>query len=163
MIYIVRYRFLKYTPEHTAIAESFFDEEARRMTGCDDGWEDYYSYYMSEESVEKLEEDFWCRLVYLDGQPLGILAFGIHEGTLTVSEFVISPEMRGKGHGNAILTDFLEEYTVNCGLDYERAMAVIYPENTASRRAFEKAGFVFDSAHPDGDALYYIYQNRIKK
>lgn len=159
----MKYSFIKYTEKHTALAESFFDEEARRLTGCDDGWEDYYRYYTCNEAEEKLEEDFWCRLIYLDSLPLGIIAFGVYEGTLTVSELVISPQMRGKGHGNAILTELLEEYTAEYGIKYDRAMAVIFPDNKASQKAFEKAGFVFESAHPDGDALYYIYTNRINK
>ena len=156
----MKYSFIKYTTEYTALAESFFDEEARRSTGCDDGWEDYYSYYLCDDAEEKLEEDFFVRLIYIENRPLGIIAFGIHDRTLTVSEFVVAPDLRGKGHGSLILSELLREYTVSCGMEYDRAMAVIFPDNEASQKAFEKAGFVFDSAHPDGDAWYYVYMNR---
>jgi len=159
----MKYRFLKYTEEHAALAESFFDEEARKMTGCEDGWADYYGYFLSGDAAEKLEEDFFVRLIFLENLPVGIIAFGVYEGVLTVSEIAVSSELRGKGHGSAILTELLEEYTAECDISYERARAVIFPGNRASEGAFIKAGFVFESTHPDGDAIYYIYKNRIKK
>lgn len=41
-----------------------------------------------------------------------------------------------------------------------KANAVIYPNNIASQKAFEKAGFTFVSAHPDEDAWNYEYSVR---
>ena len=38
------------------------------------------------------------------------------------------------------------------------ADAVIFPSNKASQKAFEKAGFKYETIHPDGDAMYYIYK-----
>ena len=43
------------------------------------------------------------------------------------------------------------------GVKMKNADAVIFPGNVASQKAFEKAGFVFHSAHPDGDVWNYKF------
>ena len=79
------------------------------------------------------------------------------EGRLTISEFIVSPEMRNQGHGTAILRELLRYTQEILGVSFQQAVAVIFPNNQASQRAFEKAGFIFESSHPDGDAWYYVY------
>lgn len=45
------------------------------------------------------------------------------------------------------------------GRTIKDAEAVIFPDNIASQKAFEKAGFIFYSEHPDGDAWNYRYHD----
>jgi len=67
-----------------------------------------------------------------------------------ISEFLICPDMRGKGFDSSILKEII-------GTEIKTATAVIFPDNIASQKAFTKAGFALQSVHPDGDALNYIY------
>ena len=76
----------------------------------------------------------------------------------TIQEFIVSPSYRGKGYGTAILNELLLCSNNIIGQDISFAEAVIYPDNIASQKAFQKAGFVYTNAHPDGDAWYYQYR-----
>ncbi len=152
------YPWIDYTPDHAPVAESFLDDTARRMTGCEDGWEDYYTYWATHPAT-RMGENFWAKVICPEDRPIAVMALALHsDGTLTVSEFIVSPCERGKGHGTAILRDLLAHGREMLGVEFGRVLAVIYPHNTASKRAFEKAGFRFESAHPDGDAHYYVYE-----
>lgn len=151
------YHWLDYTPAHASVAESFMDGDARRFTGCEDGWEDYYTYWASHPDT-LMGKNFWGKLVCLEDQPVAVIALALQDGRMTISEFVVSPDMRGKGHGSAILRELLDRGTEILGVEIFYAMAVIFPDNTASARAFEKAGFGFETVHPDGDAYYYVYK-----
>ncbi len=71
---------------------------------------------------------------------------------------LVKPEMRGNGLGTALLRELLSDGEMIIGHQIERATAVIFPNNIASQKAFEKAGFVFDHLHEDGDAWYYRYE-----
>ncbi len=69
----------------------------------------------------------------------------------------VAPEERSKGKGSLIIADLIENSNELIGLQINQYKAVIFPNNPASKRAFEKAGFKFECAHPDGDAWYYVY------
>lgn len=79
---------------------------------------------------------------------------------ITVSEFIVCPSMRGKGYGTAILAELLAHPGPLLCTHAELATAVIFPDNPASIRAFEKAGFVYASRNHDdwGDSLRYEYK-----
>ena len=151
------YQWYDYTSADAPIAESFLDPAARRFTGCEEGWEDYCTYWLGEPET-RLGENFWVKLIRLEGEPVAVMALFLGDGVLLVSEFILSPAMRGRGHGSAILRELLACGEEILGFEIHRARAVIFPENRASIRAFEKAGIGFESAHPDGDALYYVYE-----
>ncbi len=152
------YQWIDFSPDLLDIVESFLDSTARRMSGCDEGWKDYYEYMINDPSIH-FGKDFWVKVILENKIPIAVIALGLYEGTLTVSEFIVSPEHRGKGHGTAILRELLIHEHEIIAHPFSRALAVIFPDNPASQRAFENAGFIFESAHPDGDAWYYTYQN----
>ena len=154
------YQWMDYSPDYTSVIETFLDDTARTFTGCDEGWQEYYDCLLKEPSVS-FGKNFWTKVISLEECPIAVIAVGLEDGRLTVSELIVSPEMRKKGHGTAILRELLLHTQEIIGVSYRQAFAVIFPENHASQCAFEKAGFVFESAHPDGDAWYYVYDRKL--
>ena len=152
----MRFAWRDYDLNDGAVAEEWMDDVARRNTGCDDGWGSYVRYWMEEDDTIP-GENFWCKIISENGEPFAAAAVGYWEGLFTISEIVIAPEKRGRGYGSALIRELLENGEVILGKEIVSANAVIYPDNLASQKAFEKAGFRFESVHPDGDAWYYVY------
>ena len=146
-----------YSATYRDVVETWLDEEAKKFTGCDDGFSEYYNYWVNEADTQ-LGENFWAKVILLDDVPVGILVPSLWEGVLSISEYLISPENRGKGIGSSALAELLKESQTILGVGFKNASAVIYPNNIPSQKAFEKAGFQFESEHPDGDAWNYKYQ-----
>ncbi len=150
---------LDYTDAHAETVESWMDAEAKRETGCDDGWADYIDDLRKDPTI-RFGENFWCKMIFADGIPATVIAMGEENGELVVSEIVTAPEKRRQGIGSAALTELLVCHRQILGKGIKSAMAVIFPDNIPSQKAFEKAGFCFESSHPDGDAWYYRWYNR---
>ena len=152
---------MKFTWKHykdgdAPLLERWLDEEARRFTGCSDGWLAYYDYWIHDESIQA-GENFW---VFLAGEDTleAVFVFGqASSGLFTVSECFVDPSLRGKGIGSAALRELIQNASVIIGREMKDVQAVVYPDNIASRRMFEKVGFRLAATHPDGDALYYHY------
>ena len=142
-----------YSSKYAEKTETFLDSEAIKCTGCEDGFENFYSYWKNE-----LGANFWCKIVSIKNEPIAIIAFAkAPDNVFTIQEFIVSPNNRGKGYGSAILKELLVHSKEIIGQDIFVAKAVIYPNNIASQRVFEKANFTHTRPHPDGDALYYEY------
>lgn len=148
-----------YSATYKDVVETWLDEEAKRFTGCDDGFEEYYNYWINEADT-KLGENFWAKIILQDNIPVGILVLAQWENVFTVSEYIISPDYRGNGIGSSALAELLTESKMILGVEILNASAVIYPNNVPSQKAFKKAGFRFESEHPDGDAWNYRYQKK---
>ena len=145
-----------YDPYTMQYVEDWLDEQAVRMTGIDDGFRDNYEYWANEEST-KVGKNFWCKVVSDNSIPVAVIEFGLNEGTVTVMETIVSPQKRGQGMGSEMITELLTNSKSIIGFDIQKAEAIIYPSNTASQKAFEKAGFMYHHTHEDGDAMIYIY------
>lgn len=153
----MKYQWSDYTKEHAALVESWLDDEARELTGMDDGWEDFYEYWKNEPDMA-LGENYWCKVISEQGVLFAVIALALYEGKLTVMEFLVDSRRRGHGLGSSALCELMALGSEIIGEDITLAEAVIFPNNKPSQRAFEKAGFRFSSAHPDGDAWYYRYE-----
>lgn len=72
------------------------------------------------------------------------------------------PEATGRGHGSAYLRAFSDWFLSR--LDVSRLSADPAPDNRASVRAFEKAGFCADRLFdtPDGEALLMIRERPVR-
>lgn len=151
------FAWLDYDDSYAGIVEGWLDEDAVRFTGCDDGWTPFIEYWLND-SETALGENFFCKIICESGSPVAVITLALHEGSLTVMEFIADPAKRGRGIGSAALRELLQNGSAIIGMDFVSAEAVIYPNNAASRAAFDKAGFTFDRAHPDGDALYYKFE-----
>lgn len=137
--------------------EAWLDNETIKATGLDDGFKAFYEYWKSE-SISN--ENFWCKVVSENDNPIAVIAIGKNESKHTIMEYVVKPEERNKGKGTQLLKELLENSTNISGQEITSAEAVIFPSNPASQKAFEKAGFVFSHAHEDGDALYYSFTKK---
>ncbi len=154
----MRFNWIDYTPAYKETVDSWFDEDAKRFTGCDEGFDEYYQ-CCTNESETKLGENFWAKIIIDNTEPVGIIAIGLSDNVFTISEFIIRPDRRGTGIGSSALVELLARSKNTIGVRINDANAVIFPNNIASQKTFEKAGFIFHSEHPDGDAWYYRYHN----
>lgn len=152
----MRFDWIDYPGPYRETVEPWLDPEAKRFTGMEEGFSEFYRYWANTPET-RLNENFWFKVIVHNGEPIGVIAVALWEGVFTVSEFLLRPDRRSLGLGSAILRELLNRADSILGQPIENAQAVIFPGNRASQRAFENAGFVFESAHPDGDALYYRY------
>ena len=153
----MRFIWRDYTADDAETVDGWMDRDARHFTGCDDGWDDYITAMCHEDSI-RIGENFWCKVISTEQQPIAAVALYLAEDKiLCVSEMVVRPDARGMGHGKAVLRHLLCHVDTILGRTIRGAHAVIFPGNRASIRAFEAAGFHFTHAHPDGDAFYYKY------
>ncbi len=153
----MKFTWIDYSPKDEALVESWFDRDAVHFTGIDEGFDAFYQYWLNDDET-KYGENFWVKLIFSKSrQPVGIVVIGFREDEFTISELVIAPGHRGNGIGSAALAEFIDCSDIITGIRCQKAKAVIFPDNIASQKAFEKAGFRFVSAHPDGDAWYYRY------
>ena len=135
----LKYGWVDYSKDYREIVESFLDDEAIKSTGCDDGFEAFYTYWMSEEDT-RLNENFWFKVISTDQKPIAIIAIAKSpQNEFTVSEFIIAPTERRKGHGKAILKELLSNSSTILGERIDLARAVIFPSNIASQKAFAGA------------------------
>ncbi len=147
-----------YDPQADNFIESWLDSDGAYFTGCDDGWRSYYEYWLNEPDFN-LGEDYWCKIAYAGDSPCGIIALSKYQGLVTIMEILVSPNLRGQGIGTKMLAEMLEYSEKIIGKTIEFAKAVIFPDNTASRKMFESTGFTLDSISDEGDAMYYMYTN----
>ncbi len=81
------------------------------------------------------------------GAPVGQVRVDMEDGIGTVS-VAVAPSQRGLGLGSAVLQAMVVEMEREAGVRMLRALA--HAENTASIRAFERAGFHREGRHePD--------------
>ncbi len=151
----MKYKWIDYNAETMGYVETWIDDLAVRMTGLDDGWQDFYEYWFNYEHNE-LGENFWCKVICEDENPFAIIALGMSDGNLVIMELVVRPDMRNKGKGASLLKELIENSKIILNTEVGKAEAIIYPSNIASQKSFEKAGFVFES-NEDGDAITYVY------
>ena len=154
----MKFKWVDYTTEYSHVVDSWLDSEAKKFTGCDDGWDEFFDYWCNYKN-NKRGENFWGKVVFEGSTPFAVIALGMNDkGEFVISEYIVDPQKRGKGYGTATLYELLTNSMEIIGKDIRTAQAVIYPNNIASQKAFEKAGFCFSSMHPDGDAVNYTYK-----
>lgn len=153
----MKYHWIDYSSAYREMVESWMDEDAKRFTGCDEGFDSYYQYWVKEPET-KPGENFWAKIILADTDPSGIIVIGFWDNLFTISEFIIRPDRRGRHMGSSALAELLVQSEDIIGVKMKNVDAVIFPNNAASQKAFEKAGFVFHSKHPDGDAWNYVFR-----
>lgn len=85
-----------------------------------------------------------------DGKPAAHIRFSVSEGSASTS-YLISAAFRGKGLGHSVLLKGIEKLKASRP-DVQRVEGLVQPENAASVRSFEKAGFTRaapDEKHPE--------------
>ena len=150
-----------YDPGTMDYIEKWLDDSAVNSTGLDEGFHDFYAYWANEEDMA-VGENFWCKVVFEQDIPFAVVAFCQNEDRILIMEIVVKPEHRGKGKGTVLLKELLNEETI-IGKAIHKSEAVIFPDNIASKRAFENAGFIHHHTHKDGTAMYYVYNDGSNK
>lgn len=153
----MNFQWIDYNDKYADLVDSWLDDEAKQYTGCDDGWASFYEYWKND-SETILGETFWCKLIKDGNIPFAVIALSLYDNAYTIMEYIVDPRRRGTGYGTLGLCELLKNSSFIIGKKINCAAAVIYPNNAASQNVFEKAGFEFDHAHPDGDAYYYTYR-----
>lgn len=156
----MKYLWYDYQPQEMDDIETWLDEPAVKSTGLDEGFFAFYDYWAKQEGFV-VGENFWCKVVYQGEEPLAVIALCEYEGTLNIMEMVVHPQKRGYGIGTELLKELLDNKGI-LGFDVCRSEAVIFPDNDASQKAFQKAGFRHYRTHEDGTALYYAYVKAIQ-
>ena len=146
-----------YKTEHAALVDSWLDDTAIKMTGIEDGFDEEWRATLDEAKNFPGCKDF-CKIVSQNGVPFAAVKYGFYQNNATVSVIIVDPTQRGNGRGSAVLRELVANTNTLVGEKVDKFDAVIFPSNISSQKAFEKAGFVFDCAHEDGDALYYTFK-----
>ncbi len=152
----MRFNWAEYENSYARLVDSWLDESAVKSTGLDDGWQNFYDYW-TEENKKYDNCTGLCFLISENNIPFAVIYLGINGEEMIISEFVVSPDKRGMGYGSDVLSELLANTKELLGKSFSAAEAVIYPDNIASKKAFEKVGFKLVSVHPDGDAINYKY------
>jgi len=132
-------RFRQAVEADADIVFSWRNSKAVRLCSFDSreiSWQEHQDWF--RQSLERTDR---CLLVAQDAQiPVGVLRFDRTNEAVEVSVF-LDPALTGRGYGTAILQAGVAWAKKNLvGAKVMRAQ--IKPNNPASSRAFEKAGFV---------------------
>ena len=143
-----------------SFVENWLDESAVHSTGLDEGFRSFYEYWSKEDGFIP-GETFWCKVTFEEDTPFAVIAFCQHEHKIIIMEVLVAPEKRAQGKGSSLLKELLKSKEI-VGFEIQHSEAVIYPNNVASQRAFENAGFIYHNNHKDenGDSMHYIYESK---
>lgn len=146
-----------YEAKFAQLVDSWLDEEAIAMAGIDQGWDRYWE-DVKEDAVNFPGCQDFCKVILNDGSPCAAVCYGIFQKTMTISEILVAPEVRGKGIGTKLLSQLIE-IARKMGLDCVNCVtAVVYPQNAASRKSFQNAGFQIEGKTEDGVDLIFSYR-----
>ncbi len=156
--YTMDYVWRDYNPKTMRYVESWLDESAIKSTGLDEGLFGFYEYWANEAGFV-VGENFWCKVAFENDEPFAVIAFCRHECKTIIMEVLIAPEKRGQSKGSKLLKELLSCKEIT-GYTIQRCEAVVYPNNIASIKAFENAGFKYHCNHKDenGDSMNYVYE-----
>lgn len=155
----MNYTWYDYNPDTMNFVENWLDESAVNSTGLDEGFRAFYEYWANEDGFV-LGENFWCKVAFENSEPFAVVAFCLHEHKIIIMEVLAAPEKRGQGKGSTMLKELLSNDEI-LGFRIQKSEAVIYPDNIASQKAFENAGFEHqhDRKDENGDSMNYIYES----
>jgi UDP-2,4-diacetamido-2,4,6-trideoxy-beta-L-altropyranose hydrolase len=119
-------------------------------------WEEHTRWF------EQIIRDDACLLLMLEDGDMPVGAVRTRATTILDAQIsiTVSPEFRGQGLASSILDRAIEHIFVSTEL--ERIHAFIKPDNAASSRSFERAGFVLvGGAQVNAcDALHYVRERK---
>ena len=111
--------------------------------------ENWLAYYQAVSQ----NDNYYLYSVFLrQGILIAYIAAEVENGNAAIC-LVVDPDQHGKGIGTAVLQKMLQQATSLFG-DIHSYRAGIFPENIASIKCFEKAGFKKFGKGNDGEILY---------
>ncbi len=146
-----------YSAADVGVVDCWLDARAIEDTGLENGWRSFYHYWMLEDPSSEGRDR--CYLIGLNGDAIGVLYLAVQGGTVTISEFLLAPDFRGRGYGARVLQDLLNNLESLVSGPIGLVRAVTLPGNAAAIRCFEKAGFQLAANVQDdaGQSLHYEY------
>ena len=154
----MKYSWQDYNPETMEYVENWLDEHAIRMTGIDDGFRDNYEYW-ANDGEHIVGENYWCKVVFQNSQPIAIIALSLYGQKIIMMELLVEPRKRGQGIATKLLAQLLENKEI-LGFSIQESEAVIFPNNTASQKAFQNACFHYHHTHEDGTSMLFVYNRK---
>ena len=151
------FQWLDYEGKFAELVDSWLDKQAVDLTGLEDGWHNYWL-AVKEDAVNYPGCMDFCKIVCEDSVPFAAVSFGIYLDTMTISEIVVDPKLRGMGKGSALLTELVEAVRNNGPNVVKKITAVVFPQNLASQTAFRNAGFLPAGKTEDGVDLIFTIQ-----
>jgi len=150
------FKWVDYCEKDEAEIESWMSDEETRLAGFDSIKETHEEYLSGGEYP--YGEEYFCKVVLEESEIIAVvLIFRGDKHPVTVNEFVVNPAYRNKGYGTKIISELINNVREITGFDSNVFQVCIYPNNKASMRAFEKAGFILAGTHADGDCTYWVY------
>lgn len=128
----MRFTWISYSTEYEEVVDSWLDNDAKRFTGIESSFNEFYDYWVNDTNT-KVNENLWVKLIFEDNNPIVIIAVALCEGEFNIMEFIISPDKRGKGIGPEILKELLASGKSIIGAEILNAIAVIFPDNIQSQ------------------------------
>ena len=144
-----------YDPDKMPFVEDWIDEQAASNTGIDNGFRSFHEYWITEGKLSP-GKDYWCKVVYNDDGPFAVIAFSLCDNSVHIMVMIAKPDVRGKGCGTSLLSELISDSNSIFNHKIIKSTAIIFPNNSASRKAFENAGFVLENSSDDGDVLYLL-------
>jgi len=92
-----------------------------------------------EKQYDKLTEGQWFFVEKKDGTKIGFIAHFLTQGKLTAIGYALLPSERGKGYGSEAIRIMVDYLFLSKNI--VRIQAETHPQNIASQRVLEKAGF----------------------
>ena len=150
----MNYRFVDYDPVQHRALDAWRGGDIHRFA-MDNGISEEWQYYLDSDEY-KTGADTFCKVVFLKDRPVAaMIVFCNPDYPVGINPIVVDPELTGRGIGSEILREFIANIDVILPFRSDRITVVIDNENSASIKAFTKAGFILTHMHPDGDAGYY--------
>ena len=149
--------------------EKYEDEISSWMNDPDtcrfatDSIKDEHEYYMGisddyDGHNYKFNETYFCKVILEESEISGvIIIFRGDEYPVHINPLIVNPKHRSKGYGTKIISELISNITDITGYDGNIFTADIFPDNKASIKAFEKAGFILAGIHISGDCAYWVY------
>ncbi len=152
----MKFSWMDYALEDTV--ESWIDEETKSLTGLSEGFHAFFDYWKDNEEQDSMyNENFWCKIISKDEQPLAVIAFGLWDDSINIMELILMQCDRNKGYGPQIIQELLDESQWICGYPIFRANTSILEHNIPAQKAFKKVGFKFQYADEDLGIWHYTY------
>ena len=92
-----------------------------------------------EKQYDRLQDGQWFFIEKKDGTKIGYIAHYLAHAKRTELGYALDPMERGKGYGSEAITIMVDYLFLSKPI--VRIQAEIHPNNKASQRALEKAGF----------------------
>jgi len=149
------FKWVDYCEKYEDEIESWMDDDTRRFSS-DSIKEDHEYYILSDEYENNI--NYFCKVIF-DGEEIiaVIIILRGDEYPVHVNPIIVNPKYRNKGYGTKILFELINNIFEITGFEEKVFHAVIFGDNNASIRTFEKVGFVLAGTHIDGDCGYWVY------